>query len=81
MEFIESADLSVEGMYCPNCEANIMQAVGALHGVKNVQADTMENSVTVSFDHDKQRIGYIRIVIEDLGFKVHRSQVSYASDA
>jgi copper chaperone CopZ len=73
MEFIESAHLSVEGMYCPNCEASIIQTVGSLHGVKNVQASTRERNVIVSFDHNKQRIGYIRIVIEDLGFKVHRS--------
>ena len=66
----ESLNLTVTGMKCGGCEANVTTKLQALEGVVSVQANHKEDSVSVEFDASK--IGQQAIVdaVIEAGYKV-----------
>lgn len=66
----ETVTLTVTGMKCGGCEANVSGKLQALAGVLAVEAKHKENAVTVTFDADKTDVDTIEDVIIDAGFKV-----------
>ncbi len=41
---------NVEGMKCPMCKAKVEDAIKALAGVRNAEADLSQHNVTVDYD-------------------------------
>ena len=46
----------VNGMSCPHCKATVERQIGAIEGVKNVNADLATGIVTVEGDADEKKI-------------------------
>jgi len=67
---IESVVLTVTGMKCGGCEANIAGALTAIEGIAQVNASSKENSVSVEFDTEKTDLDAIKEVITGAGFTV-----------
>lgn len=63
---MERYDLSVEGMSCGGCEANVEDAVGALDGVDGVSADHEADAVEVVGDPDAS--DQVRAAIREAGY-------------
>lgn len=59
--------LTVEGMACGGCEANVEEAVGALEGTESVEADTESDTVEIVGDLEDDAV---RAAIEDAGYSV-----------
>ncbi len=66
---MEEIKLKVDGMHCKSCEMLVKEEVGELAGVKGVEADWKEGSVTVKYD-GKIDTEKVRKAISDLGYKV-----------
>lgn len=62
--------LNVEGMSCNHCVNAIKGAVQDIKGVKSVDVNLNEKTVTVEYDSDKAKIDYIKEAIEDEGYEV-----------
>ncbi|TAL43897.1 MAG: copper chaperone [Methylovulum sp.] len=67
---IESAVLTVTGMKCGGCEANIVGALTAIEGIAQVNASNKENTVSVEFDTEKTDLDAIKEAITGAGFTV-----------
>ncbi|MEI6542350.1 MAG: heavy-metal-associated domain-containing protein [Methylococcales bacterium] len=67
---IESEVLTVTGMKCGGCEANITGKLSATDGVISVVASFKENEVKVEYDTDKTTLDDIEDIITGAGFKV-----------
>ena len=67
---IESEVLTVTGMKCGGCEANITGKLSAPDGVISVVASFKENEVKVEYDTDKTTLDDIEDIITGAGFKV-----------
>jgi len=61
--------LAVTGMSCGGCEQNVTDALEALDGVKNVEADNETDSVEVVADESVSD-ETIQTTIEDAGYEV-----------
>jgi uncharacterized protein len=59
--------ISVEGMTCPHCEANITRNLTKLEGIDEVVAD--RNTAQVKISGIKINLAEIEQVITDLGYK------------
>ena len=68
---IKSEVLTVTGMICGGCEANITGKLSAVDGVISVVASFKENEVTVEYDTEKTTLDDIEDIITDAGFKVN----------
>ena len=60
--------LKVEGMMCHNCEKHVEEAVKAVKGVKNVQADHEQKLVVVTVKDGS--VDAIKAAIEGEGYTV-----------
>jgi len=49
----ESVSLTVTGMKCGGCEANVTSKLEAIDGVLSVNASSKNNEVNVEFDAEK----------------------------
>jgi copper chaperone len=67
---IESEVLTVTGMKCGGCEANVTSKLTAVDGVLSVVASFKANEVTVEFDNEKTTLDDIEDIITGAGFKV-----------
>ena len=67
---IESVVLTVLGMKCGGCENIVRTRLGAVDGVKSVQASSKEKNVSVEFDADKVTLEAIKGVIQSAGYSV-----------
>jgi len=67
---IESVVLTVTGMKCGGCEANIVSALTAVEGISQVTALNKENTVSVEFDTEKTDLDAIKNAITGAGFTV-----------
>lgn len=62
--------LTVEGMSCAGCEANLRFALSSLEGVKRAEADFRAKTVEVSFDPSLTSEDEVRRTIEEIGYAV-----------
>ena len=70
---IESVSLTVIGMKCGGCEANITSKLKAIDGVLSVNASSNNREVNVEFDVEKTSLDVITDAIIDAGFSVETS--------
>lgn len=67
---IESLTLSVTGMKCGGCEANIIEKLSAISGVISVTASAKNNEVSIDYNNELTDIATIKSAIKDAGFEV-----------
>lgn len=58
---------TVNGMKCVHCKANVENAIKALAGVNEAEADLAEKNVTVDFDENTVNFNDIKKVVENCG--------------
>ncbi|MCX7099127.1 MAG: heavy-metal-associated domain-containing protein [Methylococcales bacterium] len=66
----ESVVLSVTGMKCGGCEANVTGKLEAVNGVESVKAAFKENTVAVDYDPELTSLAALKDVITGAGFTV-----------
>jgi copper chaperone len=66
----ESVSLTVTGMKCGGCEANITNKLQAIDGVLSVNASSKDKEVNVEFDGGKTSLDAITEAITEAGFSV-----------
>ncbi|PPC91172.1 MAG: mercuric reductase [Methylobacter sp.] len=66
----ESAILTVNGMKCGGCEANVTGKVSALPGVVSVTASHQNNQVSVEFDPEQTSLETISQSIQQAGYSI-----------
>lgn len=69
----ESVSLTVIGMKCGGCEANVTTKLKAIDGVLSVNASSKDKEVNVEFDAEKTSLDAITGAIIDAGFTVETS--------
>ncbi|MGZ4978255.1 MAG: heavy-metal-associated domain-containing protein [Methylobacter sp.] len=69
----ESVSLTVTGMKCGGCEANVTGKLQAIDGVLSVNASSKDNEVNVEFDTEKTSLDVITDAITEAGFIVETS--------
>lgn len=69
----ESVSLTVTGMKCGGCEANITSKLQAIEGVLSVNASSKNSEVNVEFDAEKTSLDVIADTINSAGFSVETS--------
>jgi copper chaperone len=67
---IESISLTVIGMKCGGCEANVKTNLNAIEGVLSVNASSKGNEVWVEFDTERTNPDVITKAIIAAGFTV-----------
>jgi copper chaperone len=67
---IESISLTVIGMKCGGCEANVKTELNAIEGVLSVNASAKDKKVWVEFDADRTNPSAITKAIIAAGFTV-----------
>ncbi len=66
----ESVQLTVTGMKCGGCEANVTGKLQAVAGVQSVVATHKENKVSIDYDAEQTDLATLIQVITDAGFEV-----------
>jgi len=66
----ESVSLTVTGMKCGGCEANVTSKLEAIDGVLSVQASSKDKEVNVEFDAEKTSLDAITKAVANAGFTV-----------
>jgi copper chaperone len=66
----ESVSLTVIGMKCGGCEANVSEKLTAIDGVLSVKASSKDKKVDVEFDAGKTSLDVITDAITEAGFTV-----------
>jgi copper chaperone len=66
----ESVELTVTGMKCGGCEANVKTKLNAIAGVLMVNASSRDKKVSVEFDAEKTGLDAIKAAIAEAGFTV-----------
>ncbi|MCK9394777.1 MAG: cation transporter [Methylobacter sp.] len=69
----ESVSLTVTGMKCGGCEANVTAKLQAVDGVLSVNASSQNKEISVEFDAEKTSLDVIADAIIDAGFTVETS--------
>lgn len=64
----ESVILTVTGMKCGGCEANVTQQLGDLDGVVYVKASSQDQQVQVEFMPEKTSLAAIKDTIAHAGY-------------
>ena len=67
---IESTVLTVTGMKCGGCEANITGKLTAIDGVISVKALFKDEAISVEYDTEKTTLDTIEDTITGAGFSV-----------
>jgi len=67
---IESQILTVTGMKCGGCEANIIEKLSAISGVISVTASAKNNEVSIEYNNVLTDIATIKAAIIVAGFEV-----------
>lgn len=63
-------ELTVEGMHCTGCEANLRFALSSLGGVERAKANYREKRVEVAYDPSVTSEDEVRRAIEEIGYTV-----------
>ena len=66
----ETVTLTVTGMKCGGCEANVSGKLTALDGVSKVTASSSEKEVTIAYDAEKTTLDTIKNTIIGAGYGV-----------
>lgn len=66
---MQKISLKVEGMKCGGCENRVKNVVGAVDGVKSVDASYKDKIVNVIAE-DSASVDEVKEVIADLGFEI-----------
>ncbi len=66
----ESVSLTVTGMKCGGCEANVTGKIKEIEGIISVSANHKDNLVELEFDENKTALDTIKQVIADAGFTI-----------
>ncbi len=66
----ESVTLTVSGMKCGGCEANVSARLKTLDGVNMVTASSKDKTVLVEFDPQTTGLADIKTAITQAGFTV-----------
>ena len=69
---IERATLLAPDISCGHCVATINGAVGALDGVRRVEADEQTKQVQVEFDPSKVSLAQIEAMMDEEGYPVRK---------
>jgi copper chaperone len=70
---LESVLLSVNGMKCGGCEANVNKVLTTIAGVSAVKADHKANQVSIEFDDASTSLADIKDAITKAGYEVEPS--------
>jgi copper chaperone len=70
MKMTESVILTVSGMKCGGCEANVAGKLNAIDGVVSVKASSKDRQVRVEFNSEKTSLTVIKNAIAEAGFTV-----------
>ena len=62
--------LNVPSVSCNHCKMAIEGAVSALDGIREVDVDVADKSVSVEFDTDSVSLDAIEAVVRDEGYEV-----------
>jgi len=66
---MEETKLKVSGMHCRSCETLVKEEVGAIEGVREVEADHRRGLVTVRYEGGID-LNKVKKAVEGLGYKV-----------
>jgi len=67
MQTLEGISVTVTGMTCSHCEANVKRNLEALKGITNVVADNKTNTVKISgTDIDLEKV---KTTVNGLGYR------------
>ncbi len=69
----ESVSLTVSGMKCGGCEANVTNKLQSIDGVLSVSASSKNRQVSIEYDADKINRQIISDAITAAGFTVETS--------
>ena len=67
---IESQTLTVTGMKCGGCEANVIAKLKPLSGIISVTASAKNNEVSIEYNNELTDISTLKAAIIDAGFEV-----------
>ena len=67
---IERATLTAPDISCGHCVATINKAVGAIDGVRRVEASEQTKQVQIEFDPGKVSLAKIEAVLDEEGYPV-----------
>lgn len=67
---IESVELTVTGMKCGGCEANVTDKLAVVNGVTAVKADFKANLVGIDYDPEQTTLDSLKQTITEAGFTV-----------
>jgi copper chaperone len=67
---IERATLTAPDISCGHCVATINKAVGAIDGVRRVEASEQTKQVLIEFDPGKVSLARIEAVLDEEGYPV-----------
>lgn len=60
----------VKGMFCPNCEKRIRNAVIKLAGIRNVEADYQKQELRLDYDEELFDYNRFKSTVESLGYEL-----------
>ena len=66
---MDTITLKVEGMMCNGCENRVQNALSSINGVKQVKANHVDGTVTVTLEKEIDK-NTIKEKIEDIGYEV-----------
>lgn len=67
---INTVTLVAPDISCGHCVATVKEAVGALAGVHQVEADPATKRVEVAFDPDRVSLDQIEVALDEAGYQV-----------
>ena len=66
----KSKELTVSGMKCGGCEANVKGKLSGIDGVLTVAASSKDKKVNVEYDDEKTGLDAIKAAIQEAGYSV-----------
>jgi len=67
---VKGYSLTVKGISCEKCAANVQKALKKVEGVSDVQADWEKKVVQLKLDDSKTSLDQVKKVLADLGYEV-----------
>lgn len=62
--------IKISGMFCPNCEKKITDALSGTDGIENAQVSYKDGKADISYDEDFMSLERIEKVIKDAGYEI-----------
>ena len=77
MEETKTETIRVKGMFCPNCEKRVSNALQNISGVLKADVSFTDEKVTVTYSVDKTEMKTIKEKIESLGYETVTDNAGY----